>query len=213
VSQKVEWYFDFISPFSYLQLEEFDRLPIGVDVALRPVLFAGLLNHWGHKGAAEIPTKRRFSYQFVQWIAERDAVPLKFPPAHPFNPIRALRLAIVAGSGVAPVRTIFRHIWREGKSLEDPDQWTELCAKVGISDPDAKINEPGIKEELKRNGERAVTVGLFGVPSFVIDGEIFWGADATGMVVDYLREPQRFSSGEFARVASLPIGAERLRKS
>ena len=174
--KKVDWYFDFVSPFSYLQLEEFDRLPAGIEVALRPVLLAGLLNRWGHKGPAEIPTKRRFSYQFVQWLAERDGVPLKFPPAHPFNPIRALRLAIVAGKGVAPVRTIFRHIWRDGKSLDDPDQWAELCASVGVDDPNAKINAPEIKEELKRNGECAVTAGLFGVPSFVIDGEIFWGA-------------------------------------
>jgi len=82
-----------------------------------------------------------------------------------------------------------------------------------VSDPNAKINEPKIKEELKRNGERAVSAGLFGVPSFVIDGEIFWGADATGMVIAYLRDPLRFSRGEFGRVASLPIGVERLRKS
>ena len=211
--RKIDWYFDFISPFSYFQLEAFDRLPSGVEVTLRPVLLAGLLNHWGHRGPAEIPAKRRFSYQFVQWLAERDGVPLKFPPARPFNPIKALRLAIVAGNGVAPVRAIFRHIWREGKSLDDPDQWAELCASVGVSDPNAKINEPKIKEELKRNGERAVSAGLFGVPSFVIDGEIFWGADATGMVIDYLRDPLRFSRGEFGRVASLPIGVERLRKS
>ena len=75
-------------------------------------------------------------------------------------------------------------------------------------DPDAKITEPNVKEELRQNGERALAAGVFGVPTFVIDGELFWGADSTDMVVDYLREPQRFRSGEFGRVAALPIGAE-----
>jgi 2-hydroxychromene-2-carboxylate isomerase len=86
-----EWYFDFISPFAYLQLEAFHRLPPAVEVTLRPVLFAALLTHWGHKGPAEIPQKRRFTYRFVQWRAERDGVPLKFPKEHPFNPIKSTR--------------------------------------------------------------------------------------------------------------------------
>jgi 2-hydroxychromene-2-carboxylate isomerase len=199
-----EWYFDFISPFAYLQLEAFHRLPPDVEVSLRPVLFAALLAHWGHKGPAEIPQKRRFTYRFVQWRAERDAVPLRFPKEHPFNPIKALRLAIAASNRIEAVRMIFRHIWREGKSLDDAQEWQELCVKVGIADADARINQADTKDELRRNGVRAVQQGLFGVPSFVIDGEIFWGADATDMVIDFLREPVRFNSGEFARIVDLP---------
>jgi 2-hydroxychromene-2-carboxylate isomerase len=207
--KSAEWYFDFISPFSYLQIEAFGRLPPDVELTLRPVLFAGLLNHWGHKGPAEIPEKRRFTYRFVQWLAERQGVPMKFPPVHPFNPIKALRLAIVAGNDIASVRTIFRHIWREGKSIDDAVGWSELCQRIGIADPGTKIVEPKVKDELKRNGERAVAAGVFGVPSFIIDGELFWGADATDMMLDYLRDPQRFTSGELGRVATLPVGVER----
>lgn len=210
--KSIDWYFDFISPFSYLQLEAFDRLPPEAEVTFRPVLFAGLLSHWGHKGPAEIPQKRRFTYRFAQWRAERDGIPMKFPLAHPFNPIKALRLAIVTGNRIEPIQAIFRHIWREGKSVDDAADWNALCLKVGVADADIKINEPLIKDELRRNGERAVAAGLFGVPSFVIDCEIFWGADATDMVIDYLREPQRFRSGELGRIADLPVGVERPRK-
>ncbi|MEA3161390.1 MAG: hypothetical protein QOD95_2938 [Gammaproteobacteria bacterium] len=135
-----------------------------------------------------------------------------FPSAHPFNPIEALRLAVAAGNRIEPIQTIFRHIWREGKSIDVAADWNALCHKVGVADPDTKVNEPRIKDELKRNGERAVAAGVFGVPSFVIDREIFWGADATDMVIDYLREPQRFRSGEFERIANLPVGVERPRK-
>jgi 2-hydroxychromene-2-carboxylate isomerase len=207
--KSAEWYFDFISPFSYLQIEAFDRLPPGMKLTLRPVLFAGLLNHWGHKGPAEIPEKRRFTYRLVQWLAEKQGVPMKFPPVHPFNPIKALRLAVAAGNDVTSVRTIFRHIWREGKSLEDAAVWSELCLKIGIADADTRVNDPKVKDELKRNGERAVTAGVFGVPSFIIGGELFWGVDATEMMLDYLRDPQRFARGELGRVATLPVGVQR----
>src|SRR5208337_1407419 len=101
--KSAEWYFDFISPFSYLQLEAFDRLPSNVGLTLRPVLLGALLNHWGHKGPAEIPQKRRFTYRFVQWLAEREGVPLNFSPAHPFNSIKALRLSIATGSSIEPI--------------------------------------------------------------------------------------------------------------
>jgi len=91
-----DWYFDFVSPFSYLQCEQLPSLERSLRVRYRPVLFAGLLKAYEHKGPAEIPAKRRFTYRFVVWQAKRLGIPLKFPAAHPFNPLPLLRLAIVA---------------------------------------------------------------------------------------------------------------------
>ena len=65
----VDWYFDFISPFAWLQLNAFDRLPEGTKINYKPILFAGLLGHWEHKGPAEIPAKRVFTYQHTLWMA------------------------------------------------------------------------------------------------------------------------------------------------
>ncbi len=86
---KLDWYFDFVSPFSYLQLERFDRLPAGTEVTLKPILFGALLKHLNQRGPAEIPHKREFTYKHVQWQADQAGIPLRFPPAHPFNPVRA----------------------------------------------------------------------------------------------------------------------------
>ena len=89
--KRATWYFDFISPFAYLQWR---RLRDERRLALEPVpiLFAAVLDHVGQKGPAEIPGKRTFTYRFVHWQARRAGVPLRFPPAHPFNPMAALRL-------------------------------------------------------------------------------------------------------------------------
>src|SRR5579872_3558241 len=79
------WYFDFISPFAYLQFSRFSQLPADLRVTIKPVLFAGLLQHHGHKGPAEIPSKRRFVYRFFKWQAARRGVPFNMPPVHLFN--------------------------------------------------------------------------------------------------------------------------------
>lgn len=211
MNRTLDWYFDFVSPFSYLQCMKFPALPAEVAVRMRPVLFAGLLQAWGHMGPAELPPKRRFTYRYVQWLADREGVPLRFPPAHPFNPLRPLRLAIALGSEPPVIREIFRFIWTEGRLIDDDVEWSALTRRLGVADADGRIAVPEVKNALRRNGEEAVAAGVFGVPSFVADGEVFWGYDATPMLLDYLRNPEAFHHGELARVADLPAAAARRR--
>lgn len=207
--RKLDWYFDFVSPFSYLQTERFKELPGDVEIAFRPVLLAGLLAHWESKGPAEMPAKRRFTYRQVQWYAQRRGIPFRMPPAHPFNPLPALRLAIALGSRPEPILEMFRFIWADGRLIEDPDEWQILARKLGVADPEARVSAPEVKAELRANTERAAALGVFGVPSFVADGNVFWGVDATEMLVDYLRDPALFDSPEMQRVSDLPVGTER----
>jgi 2-hydroxychromene-2-carboxylate isomerase len=204
-----EWYFDFISPFAYLQFESLALLPRELEIAFKPVVFAGILNHLQHKGPAEIPGKRRFTYRHVRWLARQHGIPLEFPPAHPFNPLRALRLAVALGSRRDAIARIFRFIWREGRSLDDPAGWNKLTSDLGVTDADRLISAQPVKDELRANGERAKALGVFGVPTFAIDGELFWGFDATGMVADYASDPQWFKSAEMMRVGDLPAAAQR----
>ncbi|MHA1569128.1 MAG: 2-hydroxychromene-2-carboxylate isomerase [Alphaproteobacteria bacterium] len=206
---KADWYFDFVSPFAYLQ-SEILRQPLGgLEIIYRPVLFAGLLKHWGHKGPAEMPGKRVYTYRFCRWWGEKHGIPFVMPPSHPFNPIAVLRLAIALGNDPAKVRDIFRFIWRDGKAVDGEQGWAELVERLGAEEAAARIAEPEIKGALRRNGEDAVAAGVFGVPSFVVDGEIFWGVEATDMLRDYLADPALFASKEMARISDLPTGAER----
>ena len=69
----VDWYFDFVSPYSYICLHRLGELP--VQVSYKPVLFAGLLNHWGQKGPAEIPAKRKWTYRWCTWWARELGIP------------------------------------------------------------------------------------------------------------------------------------------
>ncbi len=77
------WYFDVISPFAYLHLSRFAELPNNLSIEFKPILFAGLLQHWGQKGPAEIEPKRRWTYRACQFWADAHGVPFRFPAARP----------------------------------------------------------------------------------------------------------------------------------
>ena len=204
-----DWYFDFLSPFSYLQLAEFDRLPPDLEVTYRPVLFAGLLAHWEHRGPAEIPAKRVQTYRWCHWYAARHGIPFRMPPAHPFNPLRPLRLAVAQGAEPALIRALFDAIWAEGRDLSQDEEWQGLTGRLGIANADEMIAAPQVKEALRRGTEEAAERGVFGIPTFVIGDEVFWGLDTTDLVLDYLNNPNMLKTGEYARISDLPIAQAR----
>lgn len=206
----IDWYFDFISPFAYLQHEHLHRLPAGVELHYRPVLLAGLLGHWGSKGPAEIPGKRVFTYRHVTWLAHHVGVPFTMPTAHPFNPLKLLRLAIALDCQPDAVREIFRFVWRDGHLPDDTDALHALAGRLGVTDFEAAINAPAVKDALRRNTEEAAAREVFGVPTAYVNGELFWGFDATDMLLDYLADPGLLATPEMQRVSRLPAAAQRV---
>ena len=206
--RQANWYFDFISPYSYFGLFELERFGAAVRIDYRPVLFAGLLNHWGQRGPAEIPGKRAWTYRWCTWYAAQRGIPFKLPAAHPFNPLGYLRLAIAANCERAPIRTIFERLWTTGADPADPHVLEDLAASLGIARE--RLAEPRVKESLRTNTDAAIAEGVFGVPTLVVDGEAFWGADATDFALAYLRDRSVLDNAEMKRVSALPVGASRV---
>jgi len=209
--RRADWWFDFISPFSYFQYRMLGRLPDGLVVSLKPVLLAGLLGHWGQKGPAEIPVKRVHTYRFCQWYALRHGIPFRMPPAHPFNPLGPLRLALALDAAPDVVGAIFDTIWADGVDVTTEAGWAALAARVGLAPDEAsrRAGNQAVKDRLRINTEDAAAHGVFGVPSFVCDEEVFWGVDSTDMFVEYLANPVMFRDAEMVRISSLPIGQAR----
>lgn len=206
---RVSWVFDVISPFSYLAFPRLEELPVGIEVQMVPVLLAALLDHFGQRGPAEIPSKRRFTYRFVLWRARRLGLPLRMPPAHPFNPLAALRLIIAAGSNSRAAGTVLRAVFGEGRDVSDPAVIAELATQLGVADAPATLADPAIKQRLRDNTQWALSRGVFGVPTLLIGEEIFWGHDAIDMALDYLKQPQAFADADMRSIDSLPIAAAR----
>lgn len=206
---RATWYFDVISPFAWLQWGKVQRLATRVDWTLRPILFAGLLQRHGNKGPAEIAGKREFTYRHVLFQAAREGVPMRFPPAHPFNPIPALRLCIAAGATPQAVDRVMRHVWAEGSGT-DTDALRDPARDLGIEDLDAALARDEVKRQLRVNFDHAVADGVFGVPSIVAGGEVFWGNDATPMFEAWLDDPGVLDTPAMRALRTLPEGARRL---
>ena len=129
----LRWYFDFISPFSYLQWPRVRGLLAERPIALVPILFGAVLEERGQKGPAEIVGKREFTYRHVLWQARQQGVALRFPPRHPFNPLHALRLCIAAGATAHAVTAIFDWIWADGRAADSVEALAPLIAQLGLS--------------------------------------------------------------------------------
>jgi 2-hydroxychromene-2-carboxylate isomerase len=208
---KVSWVFDVISPFAYLARTRLSRLPTHVTVEYVPVLFAGLLSHFGQLGPAEVGPKRRFTYRFTLWQARQLGVTMRWPPAHPFNPLAALRLIIAAGSDARAVETVFNAIFAEGKDVQNPEVIEALARELGIEDL-SKLGSAETKTRLRENTDWAIGRGIFGVPTLVIGEETFWGLDGFDMALDFLRDPSGFGDDEMKRLERLPVGVVRAPK-
>jgi 2-hydroxychromene-2-carboxylate isomerase len=182
-------YLDFISPFAWLAFEKVpDTLQgLSYQVDYKPILFAAVLKHHGQLGPAEIPGKREWTYRQVLWLAKRHGVRLEMPASHPFNPLGLLRLAVACGRDGLVNRFVcerlFRHVWQVGLEAADAQRLQSLTDELA---PHRPVNSDAIKAELKVNTEEAIARGVFGVPTFLVDGKLFWGFDALPMLRDYL---------------------------
>lgn len=199
----VDWYFDFVSPYSYICLHRLREVP--APIIYKPVLFAGLLNHFGQKGPAEIPAKRKWTYRWCHWWAKELGIPFRFPASHPFNPLHHLRLALACGSSSDAVRRIFNSIWTTGEEATDPARFSRLCAELKVDASQLSL----VKEQLRAATDEAAALGVFGVPTFVANGEVFWGADSVGFLRAFLANPAALHNTETRRLDALPAGAAR----
>ena len=226
--QVIRFHFDVISPFAYLAFEHLPQALAGCSytVAYRPILFAGLLKHWGQKGPAEIEPKRAWTFRHLHWWAQRAGIPLDTPAQHPFNPLPLLRLALAcaepsaaqasSGEPVDPspnrrvVEALFRHVWLGGEDATDPTRLAALRSQLAPNqDPDSAA----IKLALHQRTQQAIDSGVFGVPGFELAGRHFWGLDALEMLRDALCTGPWFEAGQWIETGLAPPAEHRLKSS
>lgn len=209
----IDFYFDPISPYAYLA---FERLPealrgLSYSVNYHPVLFAAMLAQHGQKGPAEIEPKRAWTFRQVHWQAHQLGIELQTPAEHPFNPLALLRLAVASAPvGGTPNRhaceQVLRHVWRSGGNANDRARLDELTARLAAPRSAADAD---VKQALKEATQQAIALGVFGVPSVLVDGRVFWGLDALPMLRDFMTGGAWFNTPAWADARVAPPGVRR----
>lgn len=128
---RVIWYFDFVSPFAWLQWPRIKALAAEREVVLRPFVLGSLFKQMAFRAPFEYPRKRTAVYRLTLWRARAQGRTMLYPPAHPFNPIPALRLCIAAGTQVDAVDLIFDWIWGQGRAADSIETVAPLAARLG----------------------------------------------------------------------------------
>lgn len=214
----LRFYFDFISPYAYLGWPQARALAERCGLALEPVpvLFAAMLDAYGHKGPAEIEPKRIYTWKHVVRLAFDRGVPLCPPPAHPFNPLLGLRLAslpLPAEQRVRVIDVLYQRCWGRGEGITDAAAVIAELDAAGL--PGAAMVETAgtaeAKARVRAQTDDAIARGVFGVPSFEVErtGEIFWGQDAIPHVERHLAGEDPVTKALLERWRGLPKGAVR----
>jgi 2-hydroxychromene-2-carboxylate isomerase len=207
------FWFDPISPYAYLAFEQLPQALEGCSyvVDYRPVLFAGLLGHWGQLGPAEIEPKRAWTFRQVAWHAHRLGIDMDTPAQHPFNPLTLLRLGLASAPAAGlpnrrVVELLMRHVWRGGADANDTERLRSLRAAVA---PQRDPTDDVVKAELRAHTDVAIERGVFGVPTFELDGRLFWGLDALPMLRAALQGDPWFDGPTWDAAALPPPGVVR----
>ncbi|WP_299868725.1 2-hydroxychromene-2-carboxylate isomerase [uncultured Hoeflea sp.] len=207
----IDFCYDIISPYAHIALRRFGELPGDVTVRPVPVLLGAILAHWGQRGPAEIAAKRLHTYRQSVFLGHQHGVEISFPPRHPFNPLKALRLLSGANADLEMVRTAFDFVFAEGRAPDTDEEILAFAHRLGL--PVSLAEDGPAKAALRANTDQAIARGVFGVPSLVCQTaaghEVFWGVDGFDMALAWLEDAALFERPGYKRLDDVEIGIER----
>ncbi|WP_028080463.1 2-hydroxychromene-2-carboxylate isomerase [Solimonas soli] len=179
----IEFYFDAVSPYTYLAATQIDALAArhGAAVVWIPILLGKILEASGNRPPISVPAKARYMHQDLQQWAECYGVPLRFPTHFPVSTLSAQRIACALPDADVGrwARATLHAYWAEDADLSQPQTLRAIAAGLGCDGEAllARAQEPAVKERLKHNTDEALRRGMFGAPTFFVGETMFWGND------------------------------------
>lgn len=195
MSKKVEFFFDVGSPASYLAWTQLESIAqrANAKIIWRPMLLGAVFQAVGNTSPAAIPAKGAYMLKDLQRFSNIYGVPFNFNPFFPLNTMHLMRGAtayLEEPEFQTYLAAIFNALWTEKLNMESPEVVAEVLTKAGLDTTDFmdRISESEVKERLKDTTEEAVTRGVFGAPSFFVNGEMFFGQDRLSFVETALKD-------------------------
>ena len=184
MNKSFEFYFDFVSPYSYLAHKEIRKLEKknSIKIKYKPILLGGLHNLHSIKAPAYIPSKAKFMIRDCKMVAERKKISFKFNTYFPINTLNLMRGALVAEEDDFQsfyIDRIFDSVWQDGLNMNDQNIIDKILKNIEVNPKTfyLRINSQNIKKNLKKRTKDAFDKNIFGAPTFYINNKIFWGQD------------------------------------
>ena len=179
-----DFYFDFISPYSFLAHKEIINIERknSIKIRYKPILLGGLHNLHGIKAPAFIPAKAKHMIRDCKLIAERNNVKFKFNSYFPIKSLNLMRGVLVAEEDNIKsyyIDNIFNTIWQDGLNMNDEIIVQKVLKNLNINPKTFALRSSSslIKDSLRSKTDEAYEKGIFGAPTFVSNNKIFWGQD------------------------------------
>ena len=179
-----DFYFDFVSPYSFLAHKEISKIEKknSVKIKYKPILLGGLHNLHGIKAPAFIPAKAKHMIRDCKLIAEKNKIKFKFNSYFPIRSLNLMRGVLVAEEDNYKsyyIDSIFNAIWQDGLNMNDENIIQKILKNLNINPKTFLLRSASssIKDSLRKRTNEAYEKGIFGAPSFVSNNKIFWGQD------------------------------------
>jgi 2-hydroxychromene-2-carboxylate isomerase len=193
-SAVVEFWFEFASTYTYPAAMRIERLALarGIELRWQPFLLGPIFREqgWSDSPFNIYPVKGRYMWRDLQRTCAELGLEFKKPSQFPRNGLLAARVACAfTGQAWVPsfVRNVYTANFVEDRDIADPEVLAHCLAGL-VEDPAATMNAAGdaeTKARLRQNNERATALDIFGSPSFVVAGELFWGNDRLEAAFDW----------------------------
>ncbi|TWO70291.1 2-hydroxychromene-2-carboxylate isomerase [Caenimonas sedimenti] len=196
MAKPVDFYFDFGSPAAYLAWTQMPRIAAetGATVNYKPFLLGGVFQSTGNKSPMEVPAKGKYMLDDLQRFATRYGVQFAHNPHFPINTLMLMRgatgLQLRDPAKLLPYGdAVYKAIWVDGKNMGDPATVGGVLQAAGFNPQEllALTAEQEVKDKLKADTAEAVARGVFGAPTFFIDGRMYWGQDRLDFVKEALQ--------------------------
>ncbi len=184
MNKNFEFYFDFISPYSFLAHKEIRKKEKRGEIVVKykPVLLGGLHNLHGIKAPAFIPSKAKFMIRDCKLVAEKNKIKFKFNSYFPIKTVNLMRGVFIAqedGFKNYYIDSIFEAMWRDGLNMNEDTIVEKILKNMEINPKTffLRLTSQNIKNLLKKGTDEAFKKGIFGAPTFLVNNKIFWGQD------------------------------------
>ena len=190
-----EFYFDFVSPYSFLAYNEIKKLvkKESFKIIHKPILLGGLHNLHGISAPAFIPAKAKFMIRDCKLIAEKNKIKFKFNSYFPIKTLNLMRGALVAKEDDMQnyyMDRIFNSIWQDGLNMNDENIIEKVIKNMNVNPKTffLRASSQNIKSLLKKKTQEAFERGVFGAPTFLVNNKIFWGQDRLDFALSEARK-------------------------